>query len=75
MKSNRRRKQQGNYIEPLGELLCDWIAAAEAWRELSSDASEARCRVARAAYYTATLGYVPPLGVALKVTAARELPE
>jgi hypothetical protein len=45
----------------LRQLFAAWVEAAAAWRSSKSDATEARCRAARATWYQAAYGTVPPL--------------
>lgn len=42
-------------------LFLAWSEAAKELRRLRSDPAEARCIAARAAFYQAVYGYVPPV--------------
>lgn len=59
--AKRPRKIEPRTMTPGYLLFRAWLDAANEWRRLQSDAAEARCRVARAAYYNAVLGAVPSL--------------
>lgn len=43
------------------QLMRAWVEAAAKWRQLRSDPAMAACVTARAAYYRATYGQVPPV--------------
>ena len=60
---SRKKLPRINKSELSTSRLCflAWCEAAEAWRRLRSDPAEARCRAARADYYMAVYGVVPPL--------------
>jgi len=57
----KRGKAKPKHIQTCNLLLLAWLDAAQTWRRMRSDPAEARCRAARAAYYAAVLGHVPPL--------------
>lgn len=58
-----RRKRKLSAAELLiSELFAAWVQAADEFTALGSDPAEARCRAARAAYYLAAWGSVPPCG-------------
>ena len=61
MRSKGKGKKTGGELTGSAIAFAAWCEAAEQWRRLRSDAAEARCRVARATYYSAVWGYVPAI--------------
>ena len=54
-------KKQRPRLTTTSLLMEAWCEAAEEWKRLRSDPTERKCRVARAAWYQAVYGKVPPL--------------
>lgn len=62
MKTSQQQTKQPHYQPSLSQQLMQaWVEAAAKWRQLRSDSTLAACVAARAAYYRAAGGQVPPL--------------
>lgn len=60
-KPSSRSKRAKPVLTTSHVLMAAWREAAERYTALGSGPAAAACRAARAAYYTAVLGYVPPI--------------
>lgn len=61
MRSKGKGKKTGGELTGSAIAFAAWCEAAEQWHRLRSDAAEAECRKARAAFYTLAYGTVPPI--------------